>query len=393
MTRSPDRGPARMAHEAAARRPACVSFAGSVRFCSALLSGLASTLRRPGGPRRAAVVALGLCLIAGAASADEPAADKAQRARVEFDAGREALKLSDLQGALAHFRASLALQTAPGTLLNLANVEEKLGLFASAVFHYQEALSVLPAKDERVPVARERITSIEPRIPTFRVQLQSAAPEGLTLSLDGNALPKNGLDSDVRADPGAHVLTLQAPGYKERRHDVTLHAGDRQSLVLPPLTLLTEPLPGPSATSAPVVAPTASAPKPVASGAKTGSIDRPSDSPSPGSGLRTGGIVALAVGGASAIAGGVLGGMSLARRQELDVWCTGSIPKTCPASFGPMLSEGEAFANASTALFAVAGAGVAVGVTLLVLGSRSVPVAPSVRVAVTPGGLVLRGRF
>ncbi len=39
----------------------------------------------------------------------------------------------------------------------------------------------------------------------------------------------------------------------------------------------------------------------------------------------------------------------LARKQELDAGCTGSIPKTCPASFGPMLSEGEAFANASTA--------------------------------------------
>lgn len=351
---------------------------------------------RPGpGPLLRALLP---CLL-GAALSLSPApsraqdADKAQRARVEFDAGRDALKLSDLQGALAHFRASLALQTAPGTLLNLANVEEKLGLFASAAEHYGEALAVLPAGDERVAIARERIKSIEPRIPTFRVQLQSAAPAGLALFLDGKALPKGAIGSDIRADPGAHVLTLSAPGHKERSHEVTLHAGGGQSLILPPLSPLTEPAAGPSAASTAILSPTASVSSPAVPTAPVASAAPTPDVPAPSSGLRTGGIVALAAGGAAAIAAGVLGGMSLARKQELDAGCTGSIPKTCPASFGPMLSEGEAFANASTALFAVAGVGAAAGITLLVLGSRSSAVAPSARVAVTPGGLLVRGRF
>src|SRR5690349_15625386 len=153
----------------------------------------------------ASLLGLWLSLSPVVSGAQPAAPDSVARARVEFDAGRESLKQGDLQGALAHFRVSLSLNASAGTLLNLATVEEKLGLFASASGHYGEALRLLPPKDERIPIATERIKAIEPRIPTFRVQLQTAAPAGFAVYLDGKDMPVAASGDEVRADPGSHL--------------------------------------------------------------------------------------------------------------------------------------------------------------------------------------------
>jgi hypothetical protein len=314
--------------------------------------------------------------------------DNVKRGRVEFDAGRESLRQGDLQGALAHLRTSLSLHVSPGTLLNLASVEEKLGLFASASAHYEDALRMIPAKDERVAAARERLKAIEPRIPTFHVQFQAAMPPGMSMSLDGKELPAPSTAGVVRADPGAHVLVLAAPGHLERRLEMTLQAGDRQTIIVPPLSPLPEaPGPAPSATPKTGPVPTA-APTPAAVPSAV-----PTSKDAPSSPFRTGGLVAIAIGGAAAIAGSATGGASLAKKQELDSACSGEAPRTCAPELQRAHAEGELLAHASTAAFVLAGVAIATGITLLVVNPGSRSARPAAKVAVGPTGIVVQGRF
>lgn len=328
----------------------------------------------------ATILGVWLALAPAVARAQPADPDGVKRGRAAFDAGREALKQGDLQGALAHFRTSLAAHVSPGTLLNLASVEEKLGLFASASSHYADALRLIPEADERTPIAKERIKAIEPRIPTIQVQLQSPPPPGLTMTLDGKELSTTG---DIRADPGSHVLVLTAPGHLETRLDLTLQASQRQTVIVPPLSPRPE-TPAPTVTAAPTAAP---APTPTA---RPTAVPKPTSEP-PSTGappLRTAGLVAVAIGGAAAIAGAVTGGLALSKKQELDAACTGQLPHSCPPDLKPVHAEGEALAHASTASLVAAGLGLAAGITLLVLPSPTRP-----KLAITPTGVVLRGRF
>src|SRR5262245_60649778 len=89
---------------------------------------------------------MALCVCAGAAAQTTP--DAKQEAREKFNAGREAINLGDVKGAFKLFGQSLALKRAPGTLLNLADCEQRLGLFASASAHYKEVTALVPDTDE-----------------------------------------------------------------------------------------------------------------------------------------------------------------------------------------------------------------------------------------------------
>ncbi len=340
--------------------------------------------------RLAGILGVWLALAPGPSRAEAPDPDKVQRGRVAFDAGRESLQKGDLQGALAHFRTSLSLHASPGTLLNLASVEEKLGLFATASGHYEEAVQLLPPSDQRVRIARERMKAIEPRIPTLSVQFQTTAPPGLVVSLDGKEIAAFATGGDIRADPGSHVLVMRAPGHQERRFDMTLQAGDRQTIVVPPLTPIAEP-PAPVQTSSPAPAPV----KAVASSPATTALPGLKEQPvsSSGSALRIAGFVTLGIGGVAAVVGAVTGGLSLARKQELADLCTPQPPHTCSPAAAPILAEGEALAHASTAGFILAGVALATGVTLFLVAPARTPSHPSAKVTATPGGLLVSGHF
>lgn len=339
---------------------------------------------------------LGVCLALSPTPSrgEPPEPDHWKRGRAEFDAGRESLKQGDLQGALAHFRTSLSLHASPGTLLNLASVEETLGLFATSHAHYEEALTLLPESDERVRIARERMKSIAPRIPTFEIRFEPSAPPGVIVRLDDKDLPTSSTAPALRADPGAHTLTIAAPGHSERRIALTLQAGAHQTIIVPPLSTTPEPTatvtPTPTPTAAPTAAPTlTAAPNPSAAPTSARPIAPPSSGTPP---FRTAAFSLLGVGGAAAIAGAITGALSLARKQDLDAACPPATPRTCAPSLQPLHAEGEALAHTSTATFILAGVTLAAGVTLLVIPSGK-PTTPSTKVAVTPTGLLVQGRF
>src|SRR5687768_12828264 len=123
------------------------------------------------------VAALSLALSAGAAptATKAPARDPAA-AEALFEQGRRALEQNDLETACAKFAESQTLDPGVGTLMNWATCEERKGRIATAWQRWREALAELPADDDRLPFARERVAALEPRLPYLTITLPADAP-------------------------------------------------------------------------------------------------------------------------------------------------------------------------------------------------------------------------
>jgi hypothetical protein len=139
-----------------------------------------------------------------------------------FMQGRQAARDGNHEKALELFRESHALEPAPGTLLNIADCEERLGRLTEARKHYGQLIEELPATDERRRIAAQHANEIDVRAPRLRVGLARGAPEGTTVTLDGAPIAAAGADDALPVDPGRHVVIATAPGRKESRITVTL---------------------------------------------------------------------------------------------------------------------------------------------------------------------------
>ena len=138
----------------------------------------------------------------------QTAEDKAA-AEALFDEGRTLMEKGDVAGACRKFEESDRLDTAPGTLLNLAGCYERLGKVASAWATYRRAapLARERGQTEREKFARTRATELEPRLPRLRILVPDQSKvEGLTIARDGKDLRPPG-------PPLAHWFgVLKCPG-------------------------------------------------------------------------------------------------------------------------------------------------------------------------------------
>jgi hypothetical protein len=168
----------------------------------------------------------------------------AETAEALFISGREAMARGDLALACPRLAESQRLDPAVGTLLNLADCEERSGKLASALAHFQEAHDELPPADYRVPFSTDRIQKLTPRVPRLVLKVSGAAgasAAGMTLVRDGTTLGPASLDVPLPVDPGAHVATLHLPGHSDTKADVSLREGETKTLELAPGALVSVP--------------------------------------------------------------------------------------------------------------------------------------------------------
>src|SRR5690606_2054720 len=122
----------------------------------------------------AAGAALAVALLARPAAARP--ADSVAAAEQLFAEGRALLARGQLEAACARFEASLALDPAVGTLLNLALCFEERGMLASAWARYREAAD--RAARERMKqherVAVQRAAALAPRLPRLLIRAPHA---------------------------------------------------------------------------------------------------------------------------------------------------------------------------------------------------------------------------
>jgi hypothetical protein len=288
--------------------------------------------------------------------------DAHARAEDQFRRGRELQTKKDYKRALDLFRESQALEPGRGKLLNMALCEQELGLFGSALKHFQELAPQLPPEDERVPIVKQHITELARRAPFVRVDLGGAASSRARVKVDGALVPDAALAAELPVDPGKHVVVASIDGGPEARYDVEVAEAQHKSVHVEGLG------------HAPAVE---AAPVPEASG----------DGPST---RRVAGFVVGGVGAAALVVGVITGAVALSDHASAVAGCP--THANCSLPVLDQASEGKALSAASTAMFVVGAAGVAAGAVLAftTLGEKS---KSTVGLSVAPGGVRLIGSF
>jgi hypothetical protein len=251
--------------------------------------------------RRIWLATLGALVLASSSALGQPstgskAANKAA-ADALFRQGREAFDKGDYARACPKFAESQTVDPAPGTLLNLALCEERMGKLVSARKHLEELVPQLPARDDRLPFAKDRLAAIDKRVGRLTLTLAPGAPPETEVKdeRDGTTLP---FGAEVPLDPGDYDLSITAPGRPPDRLRITLAEGQREARTITP-----KPAPEEVKPEKPSSAPP---PPPPEEGRKL---------------RRTLGFVAGGVGVASLGVAAITGGVLLSKKSAVDAEC------------------------------------------------------------------------
>jgi hypothetical protein len=282
-------------------------------------------------------------------AAGSPSTDPAvlEQAKALFLEGRSLLAANQVELAEQKFQESYVLVPRPGSLLNLGLCDERLGRLLRARRRFREVMTMDPGGDQGA-LAKARLDAITASIPTLAVRLAADVPEGTRVRLDGRLLAPDELDMPRELDPGRHILVAEAPGRIPREYPVPLGTGERASILLSP---------GPVATRTwDTVGPAAAAPS-----------EEPSETGANGkAGFRTAGLAFGGAGLAVVGVGAVLGGLTLAKKADLQDECPD--PARCTNEGVELAGDGEVLGDASTAAFVTGSAALAVGVVLYLVG-------------------------
>jgi hypothetical protein len=150
-----------------------------------------------------------------------------EQARALFDQGK-------FGEACPRFGASYKLDPALGTLLNMATCYEMLGHIASAWGHYREVVVLATKVNDatRINIAKQRIAALEPRLPKLTIRAPKAALVGLSVTRDDAPIDTAVLGAAIYVDPGTHVVSASAPGYKPFSETVELREGEGKDVQL-----------------------------------------------------------------------------------------------------------------------------------------------------------------
>jgi serine/threonine-protein kinase len=326
------------------------------------------------------LVLAALCLFAAPALAVTP--EEKAAAEAQFDEGVKLLKAGNYDAAAKKFESSQRIDPGIGTLLYLGECYEKSGKTASAWATFREAASMAQAagQGDRARIGTQRAARLEDKLSKLTIEVPEAdmSIEGIEIQTDKRAVAKSLWGTPAPVDPGDHVVSVSAPGYRTAEVKVTVTgAGQNQTLSAPVLEKLP---PG----ETPVVAPA-----PVA--ATGGAAATPTDSgTSDGSAQRVTGLVIGGVGVAGLGVGAVFGILAISDNNTAkDNGCSPG-DGNCPAGATGVADANKARdeATVSTIAFIAGGVLVATGATLY-LTAPDAPQTAHLEVVPTYGGAAL----
>lgn len=191
--------------------------------------------------------------------------------------------------------------------------------------------------------AQELIEQARPKIAKLTIRVTSETGElheleGLEVKVDSVPISQALVGAPRPTDPGRHEVTVSAPGYHSTKGEIELAPGSKEELTL---TLELDPTASPAPTSSDSAA-----------------------APSDGSTRKV--VTWSLIGGGAAFlaAGGVMGGLAL--KQKGDLECDAN--HSCDPSQEDTLSGAKTKATLSTIFFGVGGAAAATGIVLLLTG-------------------------
>lgn len=294
-------------------------------------------------------------------AADEgaPARSEASSQAAAETLFEEGVRLADqgqLPRACQKFEASEALDVAVGTLLRLADCQERIGKLASAWARFREAGSLAQAQGmtERARIAAVRSAALEPKLSRLTITVAPEAPTDLVVTLDQNTVPRASWGSALPLDGGTLTVEAWAPGYLPFRRQVTLPPDSaRLKVSIPPL----QPKPSPKARAIVVK----SEPEP--------SEDSQGNS---GYGARVVGVTMLVVGGAGLATSGALAFVASKRNRASLQYCPQE-PNSCTTRGVQLRDDATRLADFATLSAAVGGGLVASGLFVYLLAPSDRP--------------------
>jgi hypothetical protein len=300
---------------------------------------------------------LRLLFVVALATAFVPAAARAQdnSAAVEalFDEGKKLEAAGNYAAACPKFLASYNLEHRTGTLLNLADCYERIGLLASAWARFVEARTMAQraGQQDRADFAQQHASALEGRLSRLTIVVP-AGIAGLEVKRDGTAVDPAEFGIAVPLDPGDHTIEASAPGKLPWKGGVHIDKEGASSSIQVPL--LEEAPVAPAPAPPPSVAPQPSAPAPV-----------PPPEPE-GPNVRK--IVGLAIGATGVVVagiGGVFALKAISSKSTSDPYCdvNGNANACYPPGVQPRqdaVSEG----NLASILLGVGGVMIAGGLVV-----------------------------
>lgn len=172
--------------------------------------------------------------ISWAARADNPAAAEAL-----FDTAKQLVAQDRYAEACPKFEESDRLDPGIGTKFHLADCWQHLGRTASAwlLFRDVETEAHATGQGNRERVARDRATALEPFVSKLVIEPRDAASLAqVEVRRDGVEVERDKWNAAVPVDPGAHIVSVSAPG--KQAWQVTVDVPPQGKLVtleVPPL--------------------------------------------------------------------------------------------------------------------------------------------------------------
>lgn len=295
---------------------------------------------RQGARALLALLAVLVCTRAAPAAAQDVAAAEAL-----FSRGVADLKAGRYTQACAAIAESQRMDPQAGTLFTLAQCETRLGRIATALARYRDYLALYDAltpdqkaaHKKREGIARAQLAELGPQVSELTLTLSQKAPPGTIVKKDGLVVSEATLGVPLPIDPGEHVVSAQAPGGPWTETRIAVKKREKKALVVE-----AKPAPAP--------------PQEVRPGPPAGT-----------SGQRVGAYVVGSLGAAALVLGGVMGGLTLAKKATIDENCgVGGVKTNCKNRVGADAgNSAQTTALVSTIGIAAGAAGL---VTALVLG-------------------------
>jgi hypothetical protein len=337
---------------------------------------------------------LALALATPAWAAEPDASTRAAARKIATD-GVAALQQGDAELASQKLEKAFELLPAPSIALWSARALIKRGQLVEASERLLQAGRLPPSEgNERAVQAQAQkdaaleLAELGPRIPKLVITLDGAQPSEVSVTLDGKVLAPALLGEEQPANPGAHKVT-GTRGAEQAEEAFSLVETQTAQVVLhfhgpAPKLAATAP---PSAGQVPLAPPAAASAAPATA---------PSAAVKPSGGSHTLAFVALAVGGAGLITGGVTGLIALGKRGDLDKNAACKDGKCLPSAQGDVDSF-RSMRTVSSIGFIAGGVFAATGVVLLLTGGSSSQkgerAAPQLALQLAPGSVSLTRSF
>lgn len=287
----------------------------------------------------------------GAQTADEPSLADKETARELFREGDEKFRAGRYEAALKAFAAADDIMGVPTTGVERARTLMKLGQLLEATEHLQRIMRIPsePGENEIQKTARQEaatmLEEVRSRIPSLRVVVEGGGGAEVAMFVDGVEVPPSAHDFPRKVDPGEHQVRVVVPGFRPEEREVRVDE-EQEEVVTITLTAVDD--------DAPVV-------DPWKDDVEAGEGD--------GSGVDGYAVMmwtGFAFAAAGAIAGTVTGVMSIAKAKDLESEEKCGGPQ-CSQEYIDERDDALPIAHVSTASFAVAGVGAAIGTIGLIL--------------------------